>query len=85
MAVIAGVVFTALANQRTGEPREKNSELIEAMGPRSYMQPTCACPEVAGLYRDQARFANTAGWSFIDAGMLGIVIVACALPAEERA
>jgi hypothetical protein len=82
-ALIPGVVFTVLANQRTSEAREKNSELVKAMGPGTCVQPTGACAEVAGLYRERATFTNVAGWSFIGAGMLGVATVVYALAAKS--
>jgi hypothetical protein len=71
-ALIAGVVFTVLANQRTSEAEEKNGELIKAMRPTTCAQPTDACREVGGLIHDRVVFTNVAGVSFIGAGALAV-------------
>lgn len=71
-ALIAGVVFTALANQRTSAARQNAHELITATGSEACAQASDACREVGGLLHDRVVFTNVAGLSFIGAGALGV-------------
>jgi hypothetical protein len=71
-ALIAGVVFTVLANQRTSAARGNAHELITATGSEACAQASDACREVGGLIHDRVVFTNVAGLSFIGAGALGV-------------
>jgi hypothetical protein len=70
-ALIAGMVFTVLANERASTARDGARELIGATGPEACTRASNACREVAGVLSDKIAFSNAAAWSFIGAGVLG--------------
>jgi hypothetical protein len=74
-ALIAGVVFTVLANERASAAEEKNSQLVKAVGPGTCAEPTGACGEVAKLVHDRVVFSDLSFWSFVGAGTLGAATV----------
>jgi hypothetical protein len=83
-ALVAGVVFTVLANGRASAAREKAHGLITATGSETCVQPVGACGELAGLYHDRVTFSNTAAWSFISAGALGAATGIYALATRSK-
>jgi hypothetical protein len=82
-ALIAGVVFTVLANQKISDARAKNGELVAAIGPGHCTESTGVCDDVAGLLRDWTTFKNGAAGSFIGAGVFGAATLVYGLAARN--
>ena len=56
VALVAGIVLTALANGRVSAAREKNGEIVKAMGVGTCAEPTGACGEVASMLSEWTAF-----------------------------
>jgi PEGA domain len=69
--LVAGVVFTVVANGKANAARDKNDQIIRTMGAGTCAQPNGACGEAASLFHDRQGFSNAAAWSFIAAGAFG--------------
>jgi hypothetical protein len=78
-ALMAGVVFTKLANDRADQARAQ----ANAISPGVCVSPTNACKKNARLYGESATFTNLAGWSFIGAGALGVATAVYAIVAKR--
>jgi hypothetical protein len=71
-ALVAGVVFTVLASNKTDVAKEQHDELVKESGPKACAQTSGACQDLEGVLRDRMIFRNSAFWSFIGAGTLGV-------------
>lgn len=84
-ALVAGVVFAALAKGKAGSAADKRTAIVKAGGSAACGSPSSSCQDLHDLMQTQATFGNVAAWSFIGAGALGAGTVIYALVAPRAA
>jgi hypothetical protein len=85
-ALVAGVVFTVLANGKAGDADQKHDMIAKAGGQEACASPqfTADCVALHGLRVDTSTFTNVAGSMFIGAGVVGAGTLIYALVARRQ-
>jgi hypothetical protein len=83
-ALIAGIVFTVLANSKASDAKQQLDKVVRTDGPEACgLQPNADCKVLHGLVSDKSTYSSLAGWSFISAGAFGAATVIYALAAPR--
>jgi hypothetical protein len=82
LAVVAGVVFTVIANGKATDAAAKSGEVLKSGGAEACGSAS-GCGELHGLLGDRATFSDAALRTFVGAGVLGAATVVYALAAPR--
>jgi hypothetical protein len=82
LAVVAGVVFTVLANGKATDAATKGGEVLKSGGAEACGSAP-GCTELHGLLVDRGTFSDAALWTFVGAGVLGVGTAVYALAAPR--
>ena len=85
LAVVAGVVFTVLANGKATDAETKRGEVVKERG-QSACSPLDAigCVDLHDVLSAQQTLGSAAAWSFIGGGVLGAATLGYALLAPKK-
>lgn len=86
LAVVAGVVFTVLANGKASDADQQRKALVQTHGAPACSGATVApeCNTLSNSTDARATMSNLAAWSFLGAGGIGAATVIYALAAPKR-
>lgn len=82
LAVVAGIVFTVIANGKATDAEAKGAEVLKSGGPQACGSAP-GCTELHGLLSDRGTFSDAALWTFVGAGVLGVGTAVYALAAPR--
>jgi PEGA domain len=82
-ALVAGVVFTVLANGKAAEANAR-LQLLEPSGPRACVSAAAECRQIDSDWRARDAFSNVALFSFIGAGVLAAGTIVYGLTSPRR-
>lgn len=84
LAVVAGVVFTAMANGKASDADIKLADVVKQRGGSACAQADAiGCVELHDARTAQQTLGSAAAWSFIGAGAVGMATIAYALLAPK--
>lgn len=86
LAVMAGVVFTVLANGKASDADQQRHNLVQTQGAPACtgMNVPADCATLSSTTDARATMSNLAAWSFLGAGAIGAATVIYALAAPKR-
>lgn len=85
LAVVAGVVFTVIANGKASDAETKFGEAVKQRGPSACAQmDAIGCTDLHDTRLAQQTLGSAAAWSFIGGGVLGAVTLGYALLAPNK-
>jgi hypothetical protein len=82
LAIVAGVVFTVIANGKATDAEAKAGEVLKSGGGEACGSAP-GCTELHGLLSDRGTFSDAALWTFVGAGVLGVGTAVYALTAPR--
>jgi len=83
-ALVAGVIFTVVANGKADDAEEQRAALVKMGGPASCASATAACDDLRSAKDGKDTFSNAALWSFVGAGALGAATGIYAVVTSQR-
>jgi hypothetical protein len=90
--LIAGIVFTVVANGKSSDAASLRSALVSSSGPSACNAATVGsqttegkdCQEIVSLRGERDTFSNAAFWSFVGAGVVGAGTLVYALAGPRK-
>ena len=84
VALVAGVVFTAVANGKASAATKSHDDLVNARGPAACPdQMASGCQDLHDLIGTKNTFSRLAAWSFVGAGAIGAATLIYGLAAPK--